>query len=659
MSIGDRPSAGEWNALVDNLVDERTTRIRAQTDRMFAWLMIAQWFLVVGLAAWVSPRTWIGQTSYVNEHLYAAVLLGSAIASLPILLGFLYAGHSVTPFVIAVAQSSMSALLIHITGGRIETHFHVFGSLAFLSCYRDWRVLAVASTLVSGDHLLRGLFWPQSVYGVVDAAFARTLEHAAWVAFEDIFLLLICFRGQREIVEIAQQEAGLRVAYYDVESQVTARTADLASQTKKLADSEGHLVQKIDELEKARTTAESASRSKSEFLANMSHEIRTPLTSILGYSDLLMSDPEVRQSEEARTDALESIQRNGKHLLGVINDILDLSKIEANKLSIDLAPTSIVAILEAIKSSMNVRAIEKKIGFFVDYETPIPQFVATDPARLRQILINLVGNAIKFTTAGEVRVTIRVRGQRLEFDVADTGIGLTAEQAAILFQAFTQADASMSRRFGGTGLGLVIARRLARLLGGDIDLVAAKLDVGSRFRLTLPLSAAEIGRLEMPGRIMAQLQAEVDNSPVRQLLLGSRILYAEDGPDNQRIVGHILRKAGAEVVIVENGALAITAVETAISENAPFHLVLMDMQMPVLDGYEATCRLRLNGYRGRIVAITAHAMEGERNRCMTVGCDDFVSKPIDRNNLLSVAARHIEASREAMFPTIAPNAPRS
>jgi signal transduction histidine kinase/CheY-like chemotaxis protein len=659
MSGADRPLSGKWEALVGKIVQDRTRKIRSQTDRMFAWLMIGQWFLAVGLAVTISPRTWIGQSSAVNEHVYAAVLLGSAIASLPVYLGFACAGHEATRFVIAVAQSLMSALLIHITGGRIETHFHVFGSLAFLSCYRDWRVLMVASAVVSADHLLRGVIWPQSVYGVVDAAIARTMEHTAWVAFEDIFLLLICFRGQQEIVEIAKREAGLRMAYSDIESKVALRTVDLETQTKKLEASEGHLVQKIGELENARTTAESASKAKSEFLANMSHEIRTPLTAILGYSDLLISDPDVRRSEALRADALASIQQNGKHLLGVINDILDLSKIEANKLAIELAPTSIVEIMEAIKSSMNVRAIEKKIGFHVDYETSIPQLIATDPARLRQILINLVGNAIKFTETGEVRVVIRVNGHRLEFDVIDTGIGLTTEQAAILFQAFTQADASMSRRFGGTGLGLDISRRLARLLGGDIELTNTQVNTGSRFRLALPLSAAEMSRLETPSRMARQLNSEMENVAALQLLPGCRILYAEDGPDNQRIVGHILRKAGAEVVIVENGALAVTAIHTANAQHTPFHLVLMDMQMPVLNGYDATARLRYDGYRGRIVAITAHAMEEERQKCLSAGCDDFLSKPIDRSKLLAVVTKHIEASREALCPTIVLKAPRT
>jgi CheY-like chemotaxis protein len=378
----------------------------------------------------------------------------------------------------------------------------------------------------------------------------------------------------------------------------------------------------------------------------MSHEIRTPMTAIMGFADLLMANLEKPEN----LDAASTIRRNGEHLLSLINDILDLSKIEAGKLAVELVSCSPVAIVEDVLSLMRVRATEKGIGLAVEYDGPMPETVASDPTRLRQILVNLVGNAVKFTEVGSVRLISRlVSADRpaLQFDIVDTGIGMTPEQRERLFRPFSQADTSMARKFGGTGLGLTISKRLAEVLGGDVSIVESTPGVGTRFRLTIDPGPLEGVRMIDPGQdLKAAQQVALPALPTAKPasptpLKDRRILLAEDGPDNQVLIAYVLRKAGADVTIVENGKLAAEAALRAVEAGAPFDVVLMDMQMPVLDGYEATALLRAEGYRGTIIALTAHAMAGDREKCLQFGCDDYATKPIDRAKLISTIAGHL------------------
>ena len=391
--------------------------------------------------------------------------------------------------------------------------------------------------------------------------------------------------------------------------------------------------------EQAREAAEAASRAKSEFLANTSHEIRTPLTAILGYTDMML-DRDITAGE--RMAHVEAIRRNGEHLLAVMNDILDLSKIEAGKMTLEKVACSPITLVSEVTDLMRPRAAAKGLSFDVEWQGPLPERITTDPTRLRQILLNLVSNAVKFTERGGVRVRVSLadpdeRGRRLlRIDVTDTGIGMTPEQQAGLFQPFMQADPSTTRRFGGSGLGLLITRRLADLLGGEVRLASA-LGVGSTFSAMVDAGSLDgVRMIDRPsGTRTIPAAAPLPTEP-----LACRVLLVEDGPDNQRLIATILRKAGAEVTVAGNGQAGCDLVREAVVRGEPYDVVLMDMQMPVLDGYAATAQLRRSGYQRPVIALTAHAMQGERERCLAAGCDDFVCKPISRPALIDTVRRY-------------------
>ncbi len=425
-----------------------------------------------------------------------------------------------------------------------------------------------------------------------------------------------------------------------------------------------------DDLTRAKLVAESANQSKSEFLANMSHEIRTPMTAILGFTDLLLEERNFQNDPERRIQAVQTIQRNGEHLLGIINDILDLAKIESGKLEVDSVPYSPISIIEGVLSLMRVRSGAKGLTLESHFETAVPSLIMTDPIRLRQVILNLVSNAIKFTDQGSVRVIIRyVPGEvaKMEFDVEDTGMGLSLEQRERLFKPFTQADTSTTRQFGGTGLGLTICKRLSEMMGGDVFIARSSPGEGSCFRAVIQVGSGDARSMqgvEMIDMSQSKLLAAVPNGrgqglPTENALVGMRILLAEDGPDNQRLISFVLRKAGAVVSIVGNGQLAAEAALEAHGDGKPFHVLLMDMQMPVLDGYGAVALLRAKGYRGHIIALTAHAMNSDREKCINAGCDDFATKPIDRVRLFEqIAAARPKAPLVPQAPFV-PQAPLS
>ena len=649
-----RPAVSTPNR-ADVLFAEYQHDIYRRTDRLFAWLMGFQWIAGIVFAIWVSPLAWSGTVSSIHLHVWAAVVLGGILSLFPALLAILRPGEASTRYTIAIAQMLMSALLIHLTGGRIETHFHVFGSLAFLAFYRDWRVLIPATVVVALDHMLRGVFWPQSVYGVVVSSEWRWLEHAAWVIFEDVFLIMSCQRSGAEMQNTAERTAALeqevrtrqqaendaralasltsavglaltrptdldrmlqccaealvadldgglaRIWTLDEGAQVlelrasagshleldgvqarvrvgnssvgaiaasrvpcltTAQEidsplddpdwaeregivafagypllvdsklvgvmaifarrdfsssatdsmaavadavavgierkraeAELARHTRHLQ--EAHDMQRrnaqqlaglVEELRLAQKHAEAATRAKSDFLASMSHELRTPLNAIILYSELLQEVAEDQGLGTFITD-LQRIQSSGKHLLELINGILDLSKIEAGKMTVSLDTFEISAMLDELLHT--VEPLVQKNDNTLTVNCGVDCGVMTaDLTKTRQILLNLLSNAAKFTRAGtivlEVQRSCGLNRPSIEFVVTDTGVGMTPEQTSKIFDPFTQADVTTSRKYGGTGLGLALVARFCRLMGGDVT-VESEPDIGSRFTVRLPV----------------------------------------------------------------------------------------------------------------------------------------------------------------------------
>lgn len=400
----------------------------------------------------------------------------------------------------------------------------------------------------------------------------------------------------------------------------------------------------VAELQSECELVRAATETKSRLLAFASHEIRTPITAIIGFAEeLLESD----LSEFERQSALRTIRHGGKQLLEMVNDILDLSKLEAGLLSVERAECAPSAVISSVESLMQVLARNKGLALTIEYSGAIPQTIQTDATRLRQILVNVIGNAIKFTSQGGVHVRVCVAdppGQtasRLRLEISDTGIGMNEAELSTVFEPFRQADLSIARRFGGTGLGLAVSRHLVEMLGGTMD-VKSKPGRGTTFTITIDAGPLEgVPMVDCPTSLAVAPDEGGDHSASgwRNLLAGRRILLAEDHDDNRRLIAHILKRGGAELVEARDGREAVEQAGAADAAGRTFDVVLMDMRMPVMDGYEAARQLRAAGYRGSIIALTADAMTGDREQCVRAGCDEYLTKPIDRNRLVETVVR--------------------
>ncbi len=619
----------------EELFSQQQQRLYSRTDKFFACLIIFQWCVGIVTALLISPRAWEGIESNVHIHVWAALILGGIITSFPVYLALCHSGKTITRHVIAVSQMLMSALLIHLSGGRIETHFHVFGSLAFLAFYRDWRVLITASLVVALDHALRGLFWPQSVYGVSTVEPWRWVEHTGWVLFEDIFLIFSIRQSRREMWGLAYRQAELENTNQTIEAKVVERTTELEQEISHRRQAEEELGRRAAELDESNKKLVETERIKDEFFANVSHELRTPLTLTLAPMETLLSD-EVGSLNDEQRALLQTMHNNSIRLLQMVSGLLDFSKLEAGKQTVRSQPTDVVGLTQAIVADCQPLAGQKlvELVFATDEKKNV---IELDRYLYERILFNLLSNALKFTgEGGQVVVRLKMQDDRLLLSVSDTGIGIAASDMTSLFQPFRQLDSAATKRIEGTGLGLAMVKEFAELLGGSVG-VESEPGKGSTFTVTLMAKSCNIVDVDgseartkvMVPRFKEATRATTIRGQARTSF--PKVLIAEDNERLSSYIASLLDKY-CETRTAADGeeALEIT------NEWQP-DLVLTDVMMPRRDGFSLCRQIKSNPRTSSIpvVILTALTHRDAMLQGWQSGADEYLMKPFHPTELVT------------------------